>query len=104
MFQVQETDLMTLAKGGDSLGLQFCLTATGIAAGSLPGATGAVLVFLKDPSKLDLTSLAALVLFVAGIAIAAVCGFLHSRHRSYPEQLLQTILSRQQSPVLGEDA
>lgn len=94
MYQVQRTELITIASGADSLAQQISIAAFGAALGSAPNALACMSAFHKNPSRLDLPSLCALLIFAIGIAVGAVCAFVHWQHKTYPRKLLDEILAR----------
>src|ERR1700704_999932 len=97
LYWVQETELVMVAKGGDSLAQQLALAFGGVAAGATPGAFAAISQF-NSTGKIDLTYLIALVLSFCGIAVAVACGCIERRHKSYPTKLLESILARKSVP------
>lgn len=93
LYSVQETELKLISKGSDALPMQFGFTAFGGCLGAVPGAFAAIGQYKAD-GKLDLTNLASLILVFTTAIVAVVCLWIHQRHKSYPEQVLEEILSR----------
>jgi hypothetical protein len=96
LYSVQEPELIMVARGGDTLAQQIGLAAGGAFVGAMPGACSAITQFSKD-GKMDLSYLAALLISFAGLVLATVCWLVHCRQKTYPEQLLKSILSRNSS-------
>ena len=97
LYWVQETELLIVSKGGDALAGQLSLAAGGVAAGAVPGAIAAISSLVSSGKIDDPVTLVALILVITGASVSIVCACIHRRHKSYPQKLLESILSRKAS-------
>jgi hypothetical protein len=100
LYWVQETELMMVGKGADSLAQQLAFAAGGALFCALPGAFAAASQFAKD-GKIDLPYLIALLISFAGLVVAIVCMSIHKRQKTYPDKVLADILARKTVPPVS---
>ena len=91
---------MTISNGADGLERQTAFAAIGVFAGALPGTiSGFSTGFLTGSGKIDSLAVATLVVCVCGLAVAVYGWLMDRRHRTYPQQLLKSILDRRDGPT-----
>lgn len=99
-YSVQETELVVIAKGGDTFALQVAVACGGTFVGALPNAIVGLQQYLSTTPHLEAGNFVALMLAFGSLLGCALGACIHRKQRTYPDLLLKEILSRKNPQAL----